>query len=79
MERHPKAQHETRILNKPYPWAENVDWVAPTLPPTLGLPKVVVRQNNDAVLKMLKRGRTPRLLHAARTHRVNLHFAQLAM
>ena len=28
---------------------------------------------------MLKRGRTPRLLHVARTHRVNLHFAQQAM
>ena len=60
-------------------WAANVHWVPPTLPPITGLTKIVVCEDNDAVLKMLKRGRTPKLLHVARTHRVKLLFAQQAM
>ena len=74
-----KEQVNARVLQEPYPWAENVDWVPPTVPPITGLTKIVVCEDNDAVLKMLKRDRTPKLLHVARTHRVNLLFAQQAM
>ena len=70
---------QARTLHGPYPWAENVDWVPPTLPPITGLTKIVVCEDNGAVLKMLQRSRAPKLLHVARTHRVNLLYAQQAM
>ena len=73
----PKPQ--PRKLNSIYPWADNVDWVTPTMPPIQGLTNVTLCEDNDAVLKNLLKCRTPTLLHVARTHRVNLHMAHEAM
>ena len=75
----PDTTPETRTLKHPYPWSMNVDWVPPQMPPSLGLAKIVVCEDNDAVLKMVKKGRMPKLLHVARTHRVNLHTVQDAL
>ena len=49
-----------------------VDWVPPNLPPHPGFARLVILEDNDAVIKMLKKGRAPAMTHVARTHRVNL-------
>ena len=58
---------------------ESVDYVPASLPLPLPYTRLIMVEDSDAVLKMLKRDRTPKLLHVACTHRVNLLFAQQAM
>ena len=38
----------------------------------LNAARVVMVADNDAVIKMLKKGRAPAMAHVVRTHRVNL-------
>ena len=50
----------------------NVDYVPCTLPPSLGTGRIVIFEDNDAVIKMIIKGRSPNMRHVPRTHRVDL-------
>ena len=50
----------------------NIDWVPPSLPPLSGASKLIVFEDNEAVLKMILKGRSPNMRHVVRTHRVDL-------
>ena len=45
-----------------------VDYVPPSMPPPPGRAKLVVLEDNDAVIKLLIKGRSPALRHVGRTH-----------
>jgi len=49
-----------------------VDYVPPSLPKSRGVAKLVVFEDNDAVIKMVVKGRSPQMRHVSRTHRVDL-------
>jgi hypothetical protein len=49
-----------------------VDYVPPSLPITNGRAKLFIMEDNDAVIKMIIKERSPPLRHVARTHRVGL-------
>ena len=52
---------------------EYCDWVPPSLPPlNPDGPKLFFVEDNDAVIKMVIKGRSPNLKHVPRTHRTNL-------
>ena len=51
---------------------EAVDYVPPSLPPSTGNAKLYALEDNDAVIKMTVKGRSPNLRHVGRTHRVDL-------
>ena len=46
----------------------------PLYPHLLGVCQLLLCEDNDAVLKNLKKGRSPRMQHVGRTHRINLDF-----
>ena len=50
----------------------NVDWVPPSLPKWYGKAKLLILEDNDAVIKMTIKGRSPALRHVPRTHRIDL-------
>ena len=50
---------------------ENTDWVPPSMPPLLGLARLIIGEDNDAVLKILIKGRNPTFRHVPRTQRVD--------
>ena len=50
----------------------NNDCVPPTLRGPSGLGELVVLEDNDAVIKMIVKGRTNRMRHVPRTHRIDL-------
>ena len=52
----------------------NVDYVPPSLPMAQGLTKLILMEDNDAVIKMTIKGRSPNMRHVARVHRVDLHW-----
>ena len=52
----------------------NVDFVPPSLPPLTGKGSLIILEDNEAVIKMTVKGRSPNLRHVARTHRVDLDF-----
>jgi hypothetical protein len=58
--------------NGMYSILSNVDYVSPTLPPHQGNAKLICLEDNDAVIKMLIKGRTNKLRHVPRTHRIDL-------
>ena len=49
----------------------DVDYVSPTLPPHQSNAKLICLEDNDAVIKMLIKGRTNKLRHVPRTHRID--------
>jgi hypothetical protein len=49
-----------------------VDFVPPSIPTSSGLAKLILLEDNDAVIKMTLKMRAPTLRHVARTHRVDL-------
>ena len=52
---------------------EYCDWVPPSLPPlTTYDVKMFWMEDNDAVIKMIIKGRSPQMKHVSRTHRINL-------
>ena len=61
--------------NGMYSILSNVDYVSPTLPPHQGHAKLIRLEDNDAVIKMLIKGRTNKLRHVPRTHRINLDWS----
>ena len=50
----------------------NVDWVPPSVAPLLGRAQLIILEDNDAVIKMTIKGRSPALRHVPRTHRIDL-------
>ena len=51
---------------------ESVDYMPASLPMHVPNTRLTMCEDNDAVIKMLKKGRAPAMTHVARTHRVNL-------
>ena len=51
-----------------------VDYVPPTVPLPSGRAKLIILEDNDAVIKMCLKQRTPAMRHVTRTHRVDLDF-----
>ena len=51
---------------------DTVDYVPASMPDQSLKASLVMMEDNDAVIKMLKKGRAPALAHVSRTHRVNL-------
>jgi len=69
-----KVKQENFANNQPKSDVEiltNVDHV-PTTCRQLELAEMVILEDNDAVIKMCVKGRSPNMRHVARTHRVNL-------
>ena len=50
----------------------NVDFVPPGMAKHTGRALLTILEDNDAVIKMTIKGRSPTMRHLARTHRVNL-------
>ena len=50
----------------------SVDYVPPSLTITYGRANLYALEDNDAVIKMIVKGRSPNLRHVGRTHRVDL-------
>jgi len=50
----------------------SVDYVPPSLPIVYGRATLYALEDNDAVIKMIVKGRSPNLRHVGRTHRVDL-------
>ena len=50
----------------------DVDYVPCTMPLSSGLGKLIVLEDNDAVIKACIKGRSPAMRHVGRTHRVDL-------
>jgi hypothetical protein len=49
-----------------------VDWVPPSLPKSHGLSMLIVFEDNEAVIQMTIKGRSPNMRHVGRVHRVDL-------
>ena len=49
-----------------------VDYVPPSLPICFGRASLYCFEDNDAVIKMIVKGRSPNLRHVSRTHRIDL-------
>ena len=58
---------------------ENMDWVPPSMPRLLGLARLIIGEDNDAVLKILIKGRNPTFRHVPRTQRVDTDFVHDVM
>ncbi|MHC4951072.1 MAG: hypothetical protein ACYTEU_08835, partial [Planctomycetota bacterium] len=50
----------------------SVDYVPPSLPIKYGRATLYAMEDNDSVIKMIVKGRSPNLRHVGRTHRVDL-------
>ena len=50
----------------------NIDYVPTNAPDPSGKAKIVFLEDNDAVIKMVIKGRSPNMRHVTRTHRVDL-------
>ena len=55
-----------------YDLLKTVDYVPATLPKPLGNAKLVLLEDNDAVIKMIIKGRTHKLRYVPRIHRIDL-------
>ena len=55
-----------------YDMFDSIDYVPPSLPISLGRARMYLLEDNDAVIKMVIKERSPALRHVARTHRVDL-------
>ena len=50
----------------------NTDHVPPSLPPSQGKARLLILEDNEAVVKMIYKGRSPTMRHVLRTFRVDL-------
>ena len=55
-----------------YDYLSNCDYVPCTIPLSKGDGRIVCFEDNEAVIKMTVKGRSPNMRHVQRTHRVNL-------
>lgn len=53
---------------------ENIDWMPPSMPKTLGLGRFFIGEDKDMVLKIMIKGRRPIFRHVPRTQRVDTDF-----
>ena len=60
------------MRRKTFDTFETIDYVPPSLPISNGRARLYALEDNDAVIKMIIKGRSPNLRHVARTHRVDL-------
>ena len=51
--------------------AFNVDWVPPSFPPSKGITRLYMFEDNEPVIKMTIKGRSPQMRHMPRTHRID--------
>ena len=51
---------------------DDPDFVPPSLPKTNGRVILVILEDNEAVIKMILKGRNPTQRHVGRTHRIDL-------
>ena len=64
---------ERQLLEKRnFDMFESVDLVPPSIPISYGRAVLFILEDNDAVIKMCIKERSPNMRHVARTHRVNL-------
>ena len=69
----PIKTEETLIMYKQlYDMFGSIDYVPPSLPISFGRAKLYLLEDNDAVIKMIIKERSPAMRHVARTHRVDL-------
>ena len=69
----PIKTQETLIMYKQlYDMFGSIDYVPPSLPISFGRAKLYLLEDNDAVIKMIIKERSPAMRHVARTHRVDL-------
>ena len=71
----PRTLNIKERLNLRKQWYDtfgSIDYVPPSLPICYGRASLYALEDNDAVIKMCVKGRSPNLRHVARTHRVNL-------
>ena len=59
-------------VNGMYDVCQNIDFVPQTLPDPADLASLVVLEDNDAVIKLIIKGRTQTMRHVPRTHRIDL-------
>ena len=50
----------------------NVDYVPYNVPERTSTAKLIIMEDNEAVIQMTKKGRSPNMRHVVRTHRVSL-------
>ena len=76
-----KSQLPNKVRNPPATGSDvlpdirntfEVDFVPPSVATSSGLAKLILLEDNDAVIKMTLKMRAPTLRHVARTHRVDL-------
>ena len=65
----PQSKNPQSALFREY---GDLDYAPCTLPMSSGLGKVIIFEDNDAVIKQCIKGRSPAMRHVARTHRVDL-------
>ena len=63
---------QLELRRKTHDMFYSVDYVPPSLPISWGRGKLFIFEDNDAVIKMIVKGRSPNLRHVGRTHRVDL-------
>ena len=69
----PKRVHKPTVKPQTiYDILGNVDFVPPTLAKSSGRGKLVIFEDNEAVIKMTIKRRAPALRHVSRVHRVDL-------
>ena len=61
----------TRKVHDIYSVLAQVDYVEPSLPEPSGRAKCLILEDNDAVIKMTVKQRSPNMRHVVRTHRVD--------
>ena len=49
-----------------------VDYVPPNVPPSYGIAHLYIMEDNEAVIQIMKRGRSSNMRHVSRTHRMSL-------
>ena len=60
------------VKRQTYDMYGSIDYVPPSLPICYGRASLYALEDNDAVIKMIVKGRSPNLRHVGRTHRVDL-------
>ena len=73
----PQASEWTDYIWREVEWANShcvhpIDYVPPSVSSPLHNSVLTIMEDNEAVIKMTRKGRSPALRHVARTHRVNL-------
>jgi len=63
---------QLELRRKTHDMFHSVDYVPPSLPISWGRGQLYCFEDNDAVIKMIVKGRSPNLRHVGRTHRVDL-------